>query len=174
MDGGLRLHQAVPGPLVFPGQHQGLLDAPVRFHGPIRRKGHHRVAQGYPHPHLQGQLGDGGLMVIHIADAGGPGAKLLRKSQPGPCQHRPFIQPGLGGKYLFKQPGFEGIVVRIAPEHRHGGVGVGVDQAGHKELAPAGDPPLGRYALGRRAHQDHAPVPYPHVPGNYRGIIHHG
>ena len=118
---------------------------------------HHR-----PHPRLVG--GARGLVgvEVHVVEAGDAAAQHLRHGQLG------AVEDELGGDEallrrpdVFLQPGHQGQVVGEAAQEVHGGVGVGVHQAGDEGVAVEGQLRRGAVAvLGRGGGQaiEDAPV----------------
>ncbi len=115
---------------------------------------HPRHAAGQHRPDAANVDGPGDLVheKIHIGERRRAAADHL-----GDGQHRPPVdvvagQAVLGRPYFGLQPVHEGHIVRIAAEQGHGGVGVGVDEAGHHQLVGAVDHPVGRPVGGHLPH----------------------
>ena len=83
-----------------------------------------------------GRLGDRVLEVVHVGVRGGAGQRHFEARQAGtPADKLGVDVAGFGGEDVVLEPVLQAFVVGDAAEQRHGGVGVGVDEAGGEDGA---------------------------------------
>ena len=80
-------------------------------------------------------LGVGLIVVVHVEAGGYAGREVFQNAQAGELVYGLRREPGLVGKDLVVQPVLQRQVVGVGAEKDHGGVGVGVLEAGDEQIA---------------------------------------
>ena len=94
----------------------------------------HGLAQDAAHARFLGGFGDAVLEIVHVDERGGAGEHHFQARQArSPQDEIGRYVLGFGRKDEFVEPVLHHHVVGDAAEQRHGGVGMGVDQAGHQD-----------------------------------------
>jgi hypothetical protein len=144
--GGVGLHGDGDQRVVAPGVDQPAGEVEAVFDGAVIGRG--KIVEHFPHhrPHAGGLggAGHGIFEQVHVAKAGGSGQDHFGTAEQRARMHLFWVQQGLGGKNVVVEPVHQRQVVGQAPEQGHGGVGVGVDQAGHDDAAGGVDRLFGR------------------------------
>ena len=130
--------------------------------GPDGGEIHHDEADGGAHAALAGDLSDLVRVEVHVVEASDAAAHHFRAGEPRAVAHQGVVGPALLRRPdMVLQPLLQGQVVGHASKQRHGGVGVGVDEAGDEHLPGEGNVLVGaktRAPLGTRQHGQDAPL----------------
>ncbi len=92
-------------------------------------------AEGGAHAARAGDLAGLVGVKVHVVETGYAAAHHLRAGEPGAVAHQGIVYPALLRRPdMVLEPLVERQVVGDAPEQRHGGMGMGVDEAGDEHL----------------------------------------
>ena len=124
--------------MVLPGAAQVLAELETRLGGAVI--GRRKIVEHLAHHRPDAGLGCGPGHVagkeIHVGEGGGAGEQHFGHRQLRAPIDKIAVELALGGKNVLIEPFFQRQVVGQAAEQGHGGMGVGIDEAGK-------DQPLG-------------------------------
>ena len=162
--------------MVLKGAAEVLAELEARGGGAV--VGRRKVVKHLAHHRPDAGLGRGpGHVVgkeIHVGEGGGAGQQHLGHRQLGAPIDEIAVEAALGGKDVIIEPFFQGQVVGQAPEQGHGGMGVGIDEAGEDQpLGVIQHPGRGvaLLKLRRGPHRDNLGALEGHRPGGEHLVL---